>query len=93
MSPSAPVITVDGPSGSGKGTVSRRIATRLGWHLLDSGALYRLVALAGERAGMATVLVLTGVSTRDDLAGAEALPDVIVSDLTSLVEALTTEAS
>lgn len=49
----APVITVDGPSGSGKGTVSRRIASELGWHLLDSGALYRLVALAGQRAGLA----------------------------------------
>jgi len=41
-----PVITIDGPSGSGKGTVSRIIAARLGWHFLDSGALYRLVALA-----------------------------------------------
>ncbi len=40
-----PVITIDGPSGSGKGTVSRIIANRLGWHFLDSGALYRLVAL------------------------------------------------
>lgn len=42
-----PVITIDGPSGSGKGTIARLVATRLGWHLLDSGALYRLVALAG----------------------------------------------
>jgi cytidylate kinase len=42
-----PVIAIDGPSGSGKGTVARLVATRLGWHLLDSGALYRLVALAG----------------------------------------------
>jgi 4-nitrophenyl phosphatase len=49
--------------------------------------------LAGERAGMPTVLVLTGVSTRDDLADAEALPDVVVSDLPSLVEALTAEPS
>ncbi len=48
----APVLTIDGPSGSGKGTVSRRIAERLGWHLLDSGALYRLVALAGQQAGL-----------------------------------------
>ena len=47
----APILTIDGPSGSGKGTISRRIADRLGWHLLDSGALYRLVALAGKRAG------------------------------------------
>ena len=42
-----PVVAVDGPSGAGKGTVSRLLATRLGWHLLDSGALYRLTALAG----------------------------------------------
>jgi cytidylate kinase len=48
----APVIAIDGPSGSGKGTVSRRVASSLGWHLLDSGALYRLVAVAGERAGL-----------------------------------------
>lgn len=40
-----PVITIDGPSGSGKGTVSARLALHLGWHLLDSGALYRLLAL------------------------------------------------
>ncbi len=46
-----PVMTVDGPSGSGKGTVSRIAAKRLGWALLDSGALYRLVALAGPPAG------------------------------------------
>ena len=43
---SARVITVDGPSGSGKGTISARLAVRLGYHFLDSGALYRLVALA-----------------------------------------------
>ena len=47
-----PVIAIDGPSGSGKGTVSRRVAAALGWHLLDSGALYRLVALAGDLEGL-----------------------------------------
>jgi CMP/dCMP kinase len=47
-----PVMTIDGPSGSGKGTVSRAAARALGWGLLDSGALYRLVALVGRRAGM-----------------------------------------
>jgi CMP/dCMP kinase len=45
-----PVITIDGPSGSGKGTISRAVARSLGWGLLDSGALYRLVALAARRA-------------------------------------------
>ena len=43
-----PVIAIDGPSGSGKGTISRRVADALGYHLLDSGALYRLIALAAE---------------------------------------------
>ncbi len=45
-------MTIDGPSGSGKGTVSRAAARALGWALLDSGALYRLVALAGRKAGI-----------------------------------------
>jgi CMP/dCMP kinase len=45
--PSTKIVTIDGPSGSGKGTISRAVAVRAGWHLLDSGALYRLVALAG----------------------------------------------
>lgn len=48
-----PVIAIDGPSGSGKGTIARRVAAALGFHLLDSGALYRLVALAGARHGLA----------------------------------------
>jgi cytidylate kinase len=47
---SAPVITIDGPSGSVKGTIARRVAEALGFHLLDSGALYRLVALAADDA-------------------------------------------
>jgi cytidylate kinase len=50
--PDIPVVTIDGPSGSGKGTISRAVARHAGWHLLDSGALYRLVALAGSRAGL-----------------------------------------
>lgn len=49
----APVIAIDGPSGSGKGTVCSRLARQLGWHLLDSGALYRLLALAAGRHGIA----------------------------------------
>ena len=47
-----PVLTIDGPSGSGKGTVCRAAARALGWSLLDSGALYRLVALAARQNGV-----------------------------------------
>ena len=43
-----PIITIDGPSGTGKGTISRLLADELGWHMLDSGALYRLVALGAS---------------------------------------------
>jgi cytidylate kinase len=49
----APVLAIDGPTASGKGTVAQRVARALGWHYLDSGALYRLTALAAERAGVA----------------------------------------
>ena len=49
MTTAAPVVTIDGPSGSGKGTVGRLLAQRLGWHYLDSGVLYRLVALTALR--------------------------------------------
>jgi len=46
-----PVVTIDGPSGSGKGTISRRVADALKWHMLDSGALYRLLAHAAALSG------------------------------------------
>lgn len=58
-----PVITIDGPSASGKGTVAGRVATALGFHFLDSGALYRLTALSAIRHGVAL----------DDEAGVAAL--------------------
>ena len=60
-----PVVAIDGPSGAGKGTISRLLATRIGWHLLDSGALYRLVALAGS--GLA----------QDDVTGHAALAGIM----------------
>ena len=48
-----PVIAIDGPSASGKGTVAQRVATQLGFNYLDSGALYRIVAYAGKQRGIA----------------------------------------
>jgi cytidylate kinase len=50
--PGVPIVTIDGPSGAGKGTIARAVAHRLGWRLLDSGALYRVAALAAVRAGV-----------------------------------------
>ena len=60
---SAPVITVDGPSGVGKGTISKDLADALGWHYLDSGALYRVLGFAAVQAGI-------------DLSDAEALVEL-----------------
>jgi cytidylate kinase len=74
-----PIMTIDGPSGSGKGTVARAAAKALGWGLLDSGALYRLVALAGRRAavslengpGLAKLAVNFDIRFGSDSAGEE----------------------
>ncbi len=48
----APILTIDGPSGSGKGTISQLLAARLGWNYLDSGALYRVIGLAAVKNGV-----------------------------------------
>lgn len=64
-----PVVTIDGPTASGKGTVASRVAAELGFHLLDSGALYRLTALASERRGVAAddVEALAGIAAALDI--------------------------
>jgi cytidylate kinase len=65
----APVIAIDGPSASGKGTVAQRVAEKLGFHYLDSGALYRLVALAALRSGidLADEETLSNIANRLDV--------------------------
>jgi len=72
-----PVLTIDGPSGSGKGTISRAVAMRLGWHYLDSGALYRAVGVAAgwgdldldDAGALVRCAFDTTVDFRDDAGG------------------------
>jgi len=66
---SVPVIAIDGPVGSGKGTIARRVAQALGYHLLDSGALYRLTALSAAKQGvdLADVNAVAGVARALDV--------------------------
>jgi len=74
MPATEPVVTVDGPSGSGKGTLAAALARRLGWHFLDSGALYRIVAHAAlEQSvplddGVAVARLANGLDIRFELA-------------------------
>ena len=69
MNIKAPVITIDGPSGSGKGTIAGILAKRLGWGLLDSGALYRLLAFAARNHGvdLANEALLTQLAAHLDV--------------------------
>ena len=87
-----PVITIDGPSGTGKGTVTALVAQRLGWHTLDSGALYRVLGLAAEGRGVA-------FDDADGLAAlAASLPlafvgDRVLLDGTDVSDAIRTETA
>jgi cytidylate kinase len=81
-----PVITIDGPSGSGKGTLARRLAEQLGYHLLDSGALYRLTALAAQKRNIAledpeVAAVAQTLNVRFDPDGAAYLDDECVDSV------------
>lgn len=93
----APVIAIDGPGGSGKGTVAGAVAGRLGWHLLDSGALYRLVGLAALDRGvdLADEPALARVAIALDarfLPGADAEGQVLL-DGRDVTAAIRTEAA
>jgi cytidylate kinase len=88
-------MTIDGPSGSGKGTVARAAARALGWGLLDSGALYRLVALAGRQAGISLEDApgLARLAERLDLrfGSDSAMREVVWLDGTVVTDAIRTE--
>lgn len=62
---SVPILTIDGPSGAGKGSIAQLVAKKLGWHLLDSGALYRLTALSALKNGVD----LSDESSLEEIAG------------------------
>ena len=89
-----PVLAIDGPSGSGKGTIARAVAAELGWHLLDSGALYRVLALAaraaaagaGETARLGSLARSLKVVFAQDAAGEERIL-LEGSDVTQAVRA------
>ncbi len=91
MNPKAPVIAVDGPGGVGKGTLCQRLAKDLGWHLLDSGSLYRVVAHAATLAaidpadsgGVAAVAQDLDVSFRNDSDGVHVI--LAGSDVTQAI--------
>jgi len=70
MSPAAPVLAIDGPSGAGKGTISRAVAKKLGWHYLDSGAIYRslAIAVARDKVSLDDERAIVQVANRLDLA-------------------------
>jgi cytidylate kinase len=79
-----PVLTIDGPSGSGKGTISRAVADRLGWHYLDSGAIYRAVgqAAAWEGLDLSDAEAVAACAARTDIrftTGADGEPHVLVN--------------
>lgn len=63
----APVIAIDGPSASGKGTIAKRVAGALGFHYLESGALYRLIALAADRRGVSDEKSLARIAAEMDV--------------------------
>jgi 3-phosphoshikimate 1-carboxyvinyltransferase len=96
MQGEAPVVAIDGPSGSGKGTIAEALARHLGWHRLDSGALYRSVGLAAERKGIAVEDVegLAEMTRGLDLSFEEGARGLVVKlDGRDVTEAIRSEAA
>ena len=65
-----PVLTIDGPAGAGKGSIAGMLADTLGWHLLDSGAIYRMAALAALR---------RGIDLHDEVAISALIPSLLLN--------------
>ncbi len=96
MQGEAPVVAIDGPSGSGKGTIAEALARHLGWHRLDSGALYRSVGLAAERKGIAVVdaAALAEMTRGLDLSFEEGAGGLVIRlDGRDVTEAIRSEAA
>lgn len=89
-----PAIAIDGPAGSGKGTVAQGVARRLGWGLLDSGALYRVVGLTARRRGidLSDETTLASMASGLDIAFAETAVLVDGVDETNAIRALEVDA-
>lgn len=91
----AQVITVDGPSGTGKGTLSRLLAEQLGWHMLDSGALYRVVAVGAAAAGIdqSDEQALSDFAYQMDVAFSPGEPESILLDGEDITDLVRLESS
>ncbi len=94
----APVLAIDGPSGAGKGTIARAVAERLGWHILDSGAIYRAVGYAAQARGLdlADATTVSRCAATLDLrfeAPAEGGDTRVIIDGVDATDAIRTEAA
>lgn len=93
MNAGVPVFTIDGPSGSGKGTASRAVARKLGWHFLDSGAIYRSLAVAVLRAGtpLEDAAAIARIASAMDLAFTADDPPRVLLDGENIADEIMTE--
>lgn len=93
MTAAIPVLAIDGPSGSGKGSVSRAVARRLGWHFLDSGAIYRSLAVAIQRAGVddGDIPAVVALASAMDLRFTADDPPQVILDGEDIAAIITTE--